>query len=177
MEILPIEEPSFFSKFNKIKEVRFGIFFASLIFRKVDQLRILLAEDDKNFGFVLKKELEEDQYMVDLVPDGVEAVLGFIAKIYDIVLLDLRMPRLSGTDVLRIIKKINPDVPAITFSGNAGRAEMEESMKFGAIKCFTKPLEIAQLKNDIKNFISEGEAHGRLPSRAGNFRSAIKGNI
>jgi len=118
---------------------------------------ILLGEDDKNFGVVLKSELEEDQYEasqyhVDLVPNGVEAVLYFIVTSYDFVLLDIRMPRLNGNDTLRIIKKINPRVPAITFSGNAGREEMEESVKCGAIKCFRKPFEITQLKEDMKNY-------------------------
>jgi len=117
-------------------------------------MNILLAEDDKNFGLILKKELEEDHHTIDLVHDGVEAVLSFIAKIYDLVLLDLRMPRLSGTDALRIIKKINPDVLAITFSGNAGSVEMAESVRCGSIKCFTKPFEIAQLKNDIRKNVS-----------------------
>jgi DNA-binding response OmpR family regulator len=114
-------------------------------------LNILLAEDDKNFGSILKRELEDECYCVDLVTNGVEAVLNFIRKHYDFVLLDLRMPRLSGTDALRIMKNINPDVPAIAFSGNAGSGEMEETLQFGAIKCFSKPFAIAQLKEDIKN--------------------------
>jgi two-component system, OmpR family, response regulator len=116
-------------------------------------LNILLAEDDRNFGFILKEELEQEHYRVDLVPNGVEAVLNFIHNPYDFVLLDLRMPRLSGTDALRIIKTINPKVPAITFSGNAGNCEIAESIKCGAIKCLTKPFEISQLRCDIKNCI------------------------
>jgi CheY-like chemotaxis protein len=113
-------------------------------------LDILLAEDDKNFGSILKRELEDECYSVTLVTNGVEAVLNFIRKQYDFVLLDLRMPRLGGTDALRIMKNINPDVPAIAFSGNAGSSEMEETLQCGAIKCFSKPFAIAQLKEDIK---------------------------
>jgi CheY-like chemotaxis protein len=114
---------------------------------------ILLGEDDKNFGLVLKKELEEGQYTVDLVSNGVEAVLGFLTNYYDFVLLDIRMPRLNGNDALRIIKKINPRVPAITFSGNAGNGEMEESVECGAIKCLRKPFGVGQLRNDIKRYV------------------------
>lgn len=118
-------------------------------------LEILLAEDDRNFGNVLKGELEEDGYIVTLVNDGVEAVLKFIGKgsDYDFILLDIKMPSLDGINTLRIIKKLNPDVPAITFSGNAGSGEMAASVKVGAIRCLTKPFEIAQLKNDIKKYI------------------------
>lgn len=119
-------------------------------------LEILLAEDDRNFGNVLKRELEEDGYIVTLVNDGVEAVLKFIGKgsDYDFVLLDIKMPMLDGINTLKIIKKLNPDVPAITFSGNAGSGEMAESVRAGAIRCLTKPFEIAQLKNDIKKYIA-----------------------
>jgi two-component system, OmpR family, response regulator len=113
-------------------------------------LNILLAEDDRNFGLILKGELEEENHRVDLVANGVEAVLNFLSNAYDFVLLDLRMPRLGGTDALRIIKNINPQVPAIAFSGNAGSSEMEETLQCGAIKCFTKPFAITKLKECMR---------------------------
>jgi two-component system response regulator AtoC len=118
-------------------------------------LRILLAEDDKNFGRVLQNELEEDGYGVDLATDGVEAVLNFIdnGSDYDFVLLDIKMPRLDGINALRIIKRLRHDVPVITFSGNVGSGEMAESVKAGAIRCLTKPFEISHLKEDIKKYI------------------------
>ena len=116
-------------------------------------INILLGEDDKNFGAVLKVELEESQYHVDLAPNGLDAVLSFLNAPYDLVLLDIRMPRLNGNDTLKIIKKINPHIPTITFSGNAGIAEMEESVKCGATKCLRKPFEIAQLKDIIRNHV------------------------
>ena len=116
-------------------------------------MNILLADDDKNFGLILKSELEAECYTVDLVSNGVEAVLSFIKNLYDFVLLDLRMPRLGGTDALRIIKNIKPQVPVITFSGNAGGSEMEETLQCGAIKCLSKPFAIGQLKEDMKNIL------------------------
>ncbi len=115
-------------------------------------MKILLAEDDRNFGSILKSELEQENHRVDLVPDGVDAVLSFINNLYEFILMDLRMPRLGGVDALRIIKSINPHVPAIAFSGNAGSSEMAEVLRCGAIKCFSKPFPIAQLKEDIRNY-------------------------
>ena len=70
-------------------------------------LNILLAEDDRNFGIVMKSELEEEAYTVDLVNDGVEAVLYFIDNFYDFVLIDFKMPKLDGISALRIIRKKN----------------------------------------------------------------------
>jgi two-component system, NtrC family, response regulator AtoC len=118
-------------------------------------LNILLADDDKNFGLILKSELEEDHHCVDLVANGVDAVLSFINNLHDFVLLDLRMPKLGGMDALRIIKNINPKVPAIAFSGNAGSDERAEILRCGAIKCFSKPFAVAQLKEDIKKCFEE----------------------
>jgi len=130
-------------------------FFAHQKFAEIKgkMAKILLAEDDKNLGSVLKTELEESQYNVDLVPNGVEAVLSFISTSYDFVLLDMLMPRLSGIDALRIMKRIDPHIPVITFSGTARKEEQEESVRCGAIKWLAKPFAIAELKNEIRSHL------------------------
>jgi DNA-binding response OmpR family regulator len=114
-------------------------------------VRILLAEDDKNYGKVLKNELEDDKFTVDWVVDGVEAVLQFLETPYGAVLLDLKMPRLDGNDALRILKKIDPVVRVITFSGAAGEAEKKESLECGALHCLSKPFRISFLKEELRN--------------------------
>ena len=116
-------------------------------------MRILLADDDKNFGFIMKSELEDAGYSVDIVNDGVEALMSFIENDYKLVLLDLRMPALNGIDTLKVIKKLNNTVPAITFSSIAGDKEKAESIKAGALKCFSKPFEISKLKMEIGKHI------------------------
>jgi CheY-like chemotaxis protein len=115
-------------------------------------MNILIAEDDRNFGKILKTELQEEGYTIDLVNDGVEAVLRCIDEKYDFLIFDIKMPKLDGINALRIIKRINPRIPAVTISGNAGSGEMAESVKVGAIRCLTKPFEIAQLKQEIKKY-------------------------
>ena len=115
---------------------------------------ILIAEDDRAFGPVLKRELENG-YRTTLVQDGVEAVLKVVENKYDFILLDIKMPNLDGINALRIIKKIRPQMPIITFSGIAGSGEMASSIKAGAIRCLSKPFSIGQLKEEIKKFIGE----------------------
>lgn len=115
-------------------------------------MNILIAEDDKNFGYVLKGELETAGYGADIAADGVEAVLKFIEGNYSFVLLDIKMPRLDGINALRIIKKLKPEVPALTYSGNAGSGEMAESVKAGALRCLTKPFAISQLTDEIRKY-------------------------
>lgn len=113
-------------------------------------MHILLIEDDKNFGLILKNELEAEAHQVDLACDGVEGVLQFIHDHYEIVLLDIRMPRLAGTDALRIIRSLDPAVPVIAFSGNAGDREIQETLEAGALKCLQKPFALASLKQEMK---------------------------
>lgn len=120
-------------------------------------MTILLAEDDRNFGQVLKSELEAAGYEVDLATDGVEAVLRFIDGRQDFLLFDIKMPRLDGINALRIVKRLGPDVPAITISGNAGSGEMAESVRAGAMCCLTKPFEITQLKEEIRKLMKQRE--------------------
>ena len=114
-------------------------------------VNILLAEDDKNFGIIIKSELEEEGYVVDLVNDGVEAVLRFIDGHYDVFLFDIQMPRLGGISALRIIRKLNRDVASIAFSGNAGQDEIAEALDAGARQCFIKPFGIAELVDCIRD--------------------------
>lgn len=113
-------------------------------------MNILLAEDDKNFGIVLKNELEDEGYAVDLVNDGVEAVLHFIEEPYDLVLIDIKMPKLDGISALKIIKKLKPAISVIIFSGNTGFSYIEEMLKMGVIRYFLKPFEMEDLKECIK---------------------------
>ena len=115
-------------------------------------MNILLAEDDRNLGFIMKKELEEEQYTVDLVHDGVEAVLMFLKKKYDVLLFDIRMPHLDGINALRIIREMNSDIYAITFSGNAGDDDIEETKRAGASVFLAKPFEIQKMKECLREF-------------------------
>lgn len=113
-------------------------------------LNILLAEDDRHLGVVIKNELEEENHEIDLVHDGVEAVLHFIDKSYNIILIDIAMPKLDGLNALKIMKRLRPEMPVITFSGNAAPHQMEDTIRAGAIRCFTKPFTIEELKGCIR---------------------------
>ena len=117
--------------------------------------KILLADDEKNFAEVLKTELNEAGYDVILVRDGVEAVIKAIDNRFDMALLDIMMPNLDGVNAVRILKKIGPDLPVITFSGVAGSGDMASSIKAGAIRCLTKPFSIEQLLAEIKKALRE----------------------
>jgi two-component system response regulator AtoC len=112
-------------------------------------MNILLIEDDRNFGWILKRELEAEDHRVNLAGDGVDGILSFIDAQYDIVLLDIRMPRLNGLDALRILKRLDPAMPVIAFSANTSPRDIADTEEAGALVCLTKPFEVAQLKREI----------------------------
>lgn len=113
-------------------------------------MRILLADDDYNFCYVLKRELEEQGFTVDVASNGVDALLYFIEGDYSFILLDITMPGLNGLDTLKIItrlknsKAINPQVQVITISSESYKYQ-EKSIEFGAVKCIGKPFNIEAL--------------------------------
>jgi DNA-binding response OmpR family regulator len=121
-------------------------------------LNILLAEDDRSFGAIMKNELEDEDLHVDVVSDGVEAVLNFINNRYDAVLLDVSMPKLDGLSALKIIESLGPFVPVIVFSGKVGQNELDEAT--GGATCFRKPFLIAEMKDCIKKKL-EISGHGQ----------------
>ncbi len=125
--------------------------------------RILLAEDDKNFGLVLKSELEDDGYIVDLVGDGVEAVLRIIDNpdCYYMLILDIKMPVLDGVNALRIMKRLSESLPAIAISGNAGTGEISRALAAGASHCLTKPFPLATIREVMRAVL-----HGAAPADA-----------
>ena len=119
-------------------------------------MRILLADDDHNFAYVVKREIEEHAFTVDTVNNGVDAVLSIINAAYDFILLDMKMPRLSGIDTLKIIMAlkifnvINPRMQVITFSDENGTSH-QESMESGAVRFIKKPFSIEALIKFIQS--------------------------
>ena len=117
--------------------------------------KILLADDEKNFAEVLRSELDEAGYNVSLARDGVETVLKALDEKFDMAMLDIMMPNLDGINAVRILRKIDPNLPIITFSGVAGSGDMASSIRAGAIRCLTKPFSVEQLLTEIKKALHE----------------------
>jgi CheY-like chemotaxis protein len=101
-------------------------------------MNILLAEDDK-ISARNKKRARGRRFQIDLVHDGVEAVLRFIDKSYQFILIDIRMPNLGRINALRIIKNSIPMYRDSLFRTRRVSSDRRVTQE-GAIKCFIKPL-------------------------------------
>ena len=110
---------------------------------------VLVVDDEPVVANLIGRQIAADGYQVDIAGDGVEAVLKYIQKDYEFVVLDIAMPRLKGSDALRIMKAVKPHVPVVTVTGQVGRGEMAETVESGALACLAKPFTIQQLRDAI----------------------------
>ncbi|MEE8325928.1 MAG: response regulator, partial [candidate division NC10 bacterium] len=109
------------------------------------KIRVLIADDEKNFARVLKTELGREGHNTEVASDGREALEKLKVHEFDVVILDLKMPKLSGMQVLKEVKKwaLVPQVIILTGHGTIPTAV--EAMKLGAYTYITKPCKTADL--------------------------------
>jgi DNA-binding NtrC family response regulator len=116
--------------------------------------RILIAEDDDMSRQNLKDLLEESGYEAVAFTDGKEAMDAYVTDRYDLVLTDLRMPRIDGLELLSFIKEINPDALVILITGYGTVNTAVDAMKMGAFDYITKPIREDRLKISVNRALS-----------------------
>ncbi len=114
--------------------------------------RILVVDDERLIVKGLKFSLEQEGYIVDCAYDGAEALTLAKTKEYDIVLLDLMLPVLSGNDVCQAIREFS-DMPIIMLTAKADDIDKIMGLEYGADDYITKPFNILEVKARIKAII------------------------
>jgi DNA-binding NtrC family response regulator len=108
--------------------------------------RILVVDDEESITFLLKTELEElSEFDVDVALNGTEAINLIQTTIYDVVLLDIKMPRVSGIDVLKHITEHSPTTQVIMLTNVVDFKTAIETIKLGAYDFISKPYDSQQL--------------------------------
>lgn len=118
--------------------------------------RILLVEDDKNIQRLLEEELQEDGYSIDVVSDGKEALSyleGKNGKKPDLIILDLRMPKMNGFETMGHIIKSRQNTPVIIHT--AYSSYRNDVMVMAADAYIEKSHDLTKLKEMIKELIGE----------------------
>ena len=105
---------------------------------------MLVVEDDETIAEIVAYQLEREGYGVTVASDGVEALERLQEAEYDLVILDLMLPRLSGLDVLRMLRR-KSQVPVIIMSARDGDADQVSALELGADDYVTKPFSVRQL--------------------------------
>lgn len=117
---------------------------------------ILIIDDEKAIRKTLSEILSFEGYKIDDAPDGEEGLKKFKEKSYDLVLCDIKMPKLDGIEFLQKAGEINPDVPVIMISGHGNIETAVEAVKKGAFDFISKPPDLNRLLITIRNAMDKG---------------------
>lgn len=113
--------------------------------------KILIVDDEQSIRRTLKEILEFEKYIVDEAADGYDCLVKLKQDKYDIIILDIKMPKLDGMDALDRIKELAQDIPVIMISGHATIDTAVESVKRGAFDFISKPPDLNRLLITIRN--------------------------
>lgn len=115
--------------------------------------KILIIEDEAAIRRVLGKILaeESDTYLVEEAEDGQMGFEKIKNDDYDLVLCDIKMPKMDGVEVLEAVKKIKPEVPVVMISGHGDLETAINTMRLGAFDYISKPPDLNRLLNTVRN--------------------------
>jgi two-component system nitrogen regulation response regulator NtrX len=115
--------------------------------------KILIIEDEEAIRRVLVKILceENESYEVDTAEDGVVGLEKIKENDYDLVLCDIKMPRMDGVELLEAVKKIDTEIPIVMISGHGDMETAINTMRIGAFDYISKPPDLNRLLNTVRN--------------------------
>jgi two-component system response regulator GlrR len=122
--------------------------------------RILICEDDQEMRSLLQDFLKDEGYEADSAHDGSEALAKLAHGSFDLLITDIRMPGLSGLDILSAVKKSRCEMPAIVISAFGGEEVRRRSTARGADGFLEKPVHFQKLTSLIHDLISPKEKLG-----------------
>ena len=123
-------------------------------------MRLLLVEDDAMIGEAVLQVLRTEHYAVDWVRDGVMADAALKSEHYDLVLLDLGLPKRDGLDVLRALRQRHDAVPVLVATARDGVAERIAGLDAGADDYVLKPYDIDELLARIRALLRRSAGRG-----------------
>jgi len=121
--------------------------------------KILIIEDEAAIRRVLKKIISEENqsYTIEEAEDGLAGVEMILNKDYDLVLCDIKMPKMDGVEVLEKVKKIKPEIPMVMISGHGDLDTAVNTMRLGAFDYISKPPDLNRLLNTVRNALDRKE--------------------
>jgi len=119
--------------------------------------KILIIEDEAPIRRVLNKILSEESetYLVQEAEDGLQGVEMVKNEDFDLILCDIKMPKMDGVEVLEAIKKIKPEIPMVMISGHGDLETAVNTMRLGAFDYISKPPDLNRLLNTVRNALDK----------------------
>jgi len=125
-------------------------------------MRILIAEDDEALGKFVRQGLEGEHYSVDVAADGEQARIAATENDYDVVILDLNLPKLDGVSVLRHVRMKKPSVPVLVLTQRTRVEDRVQCLDLGADDYLAKPFSYGELSARIRALLRRSH----LPSES-----------
>ncbi|WP_336127001.1 sigma-54-dependent transcriptional regulator [Mesoflavibacter sp. CH_XMU1422-2] len=121
--------------------------------------KILVIEDEAAIRRVLVKILSEEnsKYQVEEAEDGLAGIEKVKKEDYDLILCDIKMPKMDGVEVLEAVKKIKPEIPMVMISGHGDLDTAVNTMRLGAFDYISKPPDLNRLLNTVRNALDRKE--------------------
>ncbi|HSQ05247.1 MAG TPA: response regulator transcription factor [Burkholderiales bacterium] len=123
-------------------------------------MRILIVEDDPVLADGLTRSLRQADYAVDYASDGAEADHVLATQAYDLVILDLGLPKLDGFEVLRRLRRRGVKVPVLILTARDALQDRVKGLDLGADDYLSKPFDLPELEARVRALIRRGQAGG-----------------
>jgi DNA-binding NtrC family response regulator len=117
---------------------------------QADIINVLLVDDEIGYVNVLANRLSKRSILATKAFSGTEAIQAMRKQDFDVVVLDLKMEDMDGIEVLKILKKLDPRIAVIMLTGHGSEEAAREGLKEGAYDYLTKPCELSELVDKIR---------------------------
>jgi DNA-binding NtrC family response regulator len=124
-----------------------------------ERVKLLFVDDEKGFVHVLSNRLSKRGMDVTKAYSGAEGIRSLREKDFDVAILDLKMEDMDGLEILKIFKKMYPQMEVIMLTGHGSELAAKEGLECGAFDYLTKPCELEELLEKIREAIKKKEVH------------------
>jgi len=120
--------------------------------------KLLVVDDNIDFVQFIRRALEQEDYRISIALDGKTAIQKASRENPELILLDMKLPDMSGEEVLEKVKEVNKDIPVLVITGYGGDQVAIDMMRKGAVDFLTKPVEPQILIKAVKNALEIRDA-------------------
>jgi len=118
--------------------------------QKVERIKLLLVDDEEAYVRILSKRLAKRDFDVTTAFSGIQGIRALREQEFDVAVLDLKMEDMDGIEVLKIFKKMSPNLSVIMLTGHGSEQAALEGIQFGAFDYLMKPCELDELVATIR---------------------------